>query len=308
MTVRSSSATQLPEMVSALSYRSVASTSSSREPPHSWIRMRTPKPMSWSFTRNVHRSVDPFATWKAHVCSVRAGTESSSAPCTLMFCHSSFLDSMSSVARAEPLQVSSPRLALAFCMLPRPRSQAEPPAAFADLAFSFANSTPCSVLSDTTLAVSLAYSPIFCTRSDSESSAVFFLTNCTPCCSRSDSETLCCTTCAVVPTFSLILPITPRVQASPASGCAAAPSAGWLPPGPSPATSGATARSSAASCSTVLALPLPKTAVSIRCSANICAKIFVSPDSSLTCCLLFFRFASRSRSPAFETRSWSHHS
>mmetsp|Transcript_5417 Transcript_5417/g.16027 ORF Transcript_5417/g.16027 Transcript_5417/m.16027 type:complete len:267 (-) Transcript_5417:82-882(-) len=178
--------------------------------------MRTPKPMSLSFTRKVHRRVEPLATWYADVCSVLAGILISSAPCTLMPFHCSSLAAMSRVSRAEPLQATLLTSARTRCMLPLPFAQTS----LTTRPFSLAYSSPCCVrsetasmplcvFSDTTLAVSFAYSRPFWTRSDSASSAVFCRMYSTLCCTRSFSETFSETFATVVPTRSLIFPSKP---------------------------------------------------------------------------------------------------
>lgn len=169
----SSSATQLPETVSVLAYFSTDKISSSVEPPHCCTRMRTPKPMSWSFTRNVHRSVEPFDTWYVHVCSVLAPMESSSAPWIFMPLHCSSWAAMSSVSRAEPFHVWLPTIAFARTTCPAPRSQAVPApcrtAAVVVLAFSA-----------TTFVFSARYVVAACTRSDSAISFVLLFIICMP--------------------------------------------------------------------------------------------------------------------------------
>mmetsp|Transcript_59049 Transcript_59049/g.137487 ORF Transcript_59049/g.137487 Transcript_59049/m.137487 type:complete len:247 (-) Transcript_59049:2-742(-) len=105
-------------------------------------------------------------------------------------------------------------------MLPRPFSQTLPAPSRTARVFSFANSSPWCVLSDTTssprcvfsetaLAVSLAYSRPFCTRSDSANSVVFFFTNSTPCCTRSDSASFWPTALEVSTTNSMLFRTVP---------------------------------------------------------------------------------------------------
>mmetsp|Transcript_63676 Transcript_63676/g.149557 ORF Transcript_63676/g.149557 Transcript_63676/m.149557 type:complete len:210 (+) Transcript_63676:220-849(+) len=188
--VRSSSATQLPDMVSLLSYLSIARTSSSCEPPQTWMRMRTAKPMSCSFTRKVQRSVDPLVTWYAQVCSVLAGTDSSSAPWTLMSFHCSSRAAISKVSLADPLQATALTPSVRILWIsPYPFSHTVPAPALHACVLSLTASRPCCVFSMTTFPVSLATSRPFCTRSFSAISEALLFAHSTLCCTFSFSAT-----------------------------------------------------------------------------------------------------------------------
>mmetsp|Transcript_9691 Transcript_9691/g.23860 ORF Transcript_9691/g.23860 Transcript_9691/m.23860 type:complete len:200 (-) Transcript_9691:344-943(-) len=110
-------------MVSTLSYRSTASTSSSLLPPSCMMRTRTPKPMSYPCTRKLHRISVPFSTRYAVVNSDRADTVISSAPRILMSFHFFAASSLCSSTSCAFFPHVSPTSFLIFTIFPFPFAQ-----------------------------------------------------------------------------------------------------------------------------------------------------------------------------------------